>query len=484
MNADRFLYESYELDAERRRVVCRYSLGARRFTEEIGFEPSVERGSEERGAWYAAWDSAPVDAAARILFLLAGVSYYKTGAPPLIDLGTTETTEEERAFLRTFYIEGLGEFAYRNGIDLSEIDVHGPDLRARRVAQVPLAEGRPLVPFGAGIDSIVTATHVARRHPGASLFVVGRGGDRFAAIEDAAAMTGLPIVRANRWIDPSMLRSGELGFLNGHVPVTGILSAIAVVAAVLGGHDAVVMSNERSASVPTVRDGDRAVNHQWSKSASFESAFRGLIGRSLTPPPEYFSYLRACSELWVAQEFAELGRYLPVFRSCNRAFATDPARRLDRWCGTCDKCCFVDIVLAPFVPAAELSGIFDGREPLGNRELGWRFRALIGTGGGPKPFECVGDEQECRAAVILAAARADRTSTTQLQSLAAEVGAAAPAWRDREARDAMVQGLLVADASDFVPPRYRDPAHAPGTHGGRVAGERTEPRRAVAPSSP
>jgi hypothetical protein len=52
--------------------------------------------------------------------------------------------------------------------------------------------------------------------------------------------------------------------------VTGILSAIAVLAAVLEDRDAVVMSNEWSASVPTLEYDGRPVNHQFSKSAAFE----------------------------------------------------------------------------------------------------------------------------------------------------------------------------------------------------------------------
>jgi len=460
MRAERFRYEGYDLDPEGRRVVCRYSLGERHFTEEIAFHPSP---SDEEGTarWEAAWEHRAVDAAARILFLLAGVSYYKTAAPPVLDLGATATSASERELLRTFYVRGLGEFAYRNGLDLSDLEVVGPDAPARAPAPTALSEDRPLVPFGAGIDSIVTAEHVSRRDPGAALFVVSRPSDRFAAIEAAAALTGLPVVRAERRVDPSVLRSRELGFLNGHVPVTGILSAIAVVAAVLGGHGAVVMSNERSASEPTLRHGDLAVNHQWSKGAEFEGAFRRLLAASLTPPPDYFSYLRSRSELWVARELATLGRYHRAVRSCNRAFAIDPARRLDEWCGTCDKCCFVDLVLSPYLPAAALSEIFGGREPLRDGALRARFDALVGTGGGAKPFECVGDERECRAAAVLAAGRPDRARTTQLQALAESVRDVAPEWRDPRARDAEVARLLASEGPDFVPARYRDLAPAP-----------------------
>ena len=65
------------------------------------------------------------------------------------------------------------------------------------------------------------------------------------------------------------------------MPVTGILSAIAVMAAVLDGRDAVVMSNEWSASVGTLEAGGRVVNHQYSKSMAFEAGFRQVLAGAL-----------------------------------------------------------------------------------------------------------------------------------------------------------------------------------------------------------
>ena len=125
-----------------------------------------------------------------------------------------------------------------------------------------------------------------RRRPDAALFVMSRPGDRFGAIERPAEVTGLPIVRAGREIDPQLLRSAELGFLNGHVPVTGILSAIAVMAALLDGRDTVVMSNEWSASVATLEAGGRAINHQYSKSTQFETGFRQVLAGALGGRPQ------------------------------------------------------------------------------------------------------------------------------------------------------------------------------------------------------
>jgi UDP-N-acetyl-alpha-D-muramoyl-L-alanyl-L-glutamate epimerase len=412
-----FRYESFHVDADTGLLSCRYSLGERQFEEKVTFDPGGR------------WDDPTVIEAARLVFLLAGVSYYKTAAPPVIDLGQTAVTDAERRFLSSFYLDGLGEFGYRNNLDLSGLRIDGPERTsppARLVTQDwrSAAPARPLVPFGGGIDSIVAVEHVRNRGD-AKLFIMSRPGDRFDAIEAPAAVTGLPIVRAGREIDPQLMRSRELGFLNGHVPVTGILSAIAVMAAVLDGRDAVVMSNEWSASIPTLEVDGKPVNHQYSKSATFEAAFRGVVAAATGGRVSYFSVLRPFTELWVAQRFAKLTQYHDSFRSCNRAFHLDKSLRLDHWCGRCDKCCFIDLILAPFLPAAELGAIFGGREPLTDPDpqdsLADRFRTLLDTSPQSKPFECVGEVGECRAAALLAARRPDRADCKLLQVLAAEL---------------------------------------------------------------
>jgi UDP-N-acetyl-alpha-D-muramoyl-L-alanyl-L-glutamate epimerase len=414
-----FRYEGYDVDPAQGLLSCRYSLGSFHFEERVAFAASGK------------WDSPAVGEAARLVFLLTGVSYYKTAAPPVIDLGETAVSPIEREFLREFYIEGLGEFAYRNGLDLTGLRIEGPERPEQTDAKPRSAPGaavpaRPLVPFGGGIDSIVT-TELVRRHADPALFIVNRPGDRFDAIERPAAVTGLPIVRAEREIDSQLRQSQGLGFLNGHVPVTGILSAIAVMAAALDGRDTVIMSNEWSASIPTLEAGGRAINHQYSKSAAFEAAFRRVLAGAFGGRVSYFSALRPYSELWVAQRFAQMTGYHSSFHSCNRAFPLDRAKRLDHWCGRCDKCCFIDLILAPFLSADELGSIFDGREPLADPDpassLLEQFRTLLGTSPISKPFECVGDEGECRAAVMLAARRPDRVDTRLLQVLAEEVSA-------------------------------------------------------------
>jgi UDP-N-acetyl-alpha-D-muramoyl-L-alanyl-L-glutamate epimerase len=434
--AERFSYGGYTIDPAAGEVRCTYATEGHSFTERYVFGPQGD------------WNDPAVDAAARILFLLAGVSYYKTTAAEEIDLGVTATTAEERAFLTTYYVNGLAEFAYRNGIDLQDLRVTGPDAPATIRADYAPAPMRPLIPFGGGIDSIVTVAALTHDAPEAALCVVHPPHERFDAIENAATVTGLPVTRISREIDPLVRRSGELGFLNGHVPITAIITAAALVAAVLDRRDAVVLSNEWSASVPTLLDQGRPVNHQWSKGIEFEESFARLVADSLGPEIAVFSYLRSRSELWVAAQFSELTRYHRVFRSCNRAFHQNRAARLSHWCGDCDKCCFIDLILAPFMTEAELSQVFDGREPLEDPQQENRFSNLLGLDPEDKPFECVGDAGECRAAVVLAAARADRRHSPLLEALAERL--------DTEpGLDASVAAELLLPRGDHhIPERY------------------------------
>jgi hypothetical protein len=407
-----FRYAGHHLDAELGTLTCHYELGDRSFIERF-----------DLGRYD--WASPSAAEAARLVYLLAGVSYYKTGAPPVIEIDVG-IRPGELALVRDFYVKGLGEFAYRNHIDLSHLDF---DATVRDIAPAPYEPvgGHPLVPFGGGIDSIVSVELVRRAYPNASLFVVSPPAAPFAAIEQAAAVTGLPVVRLARQLDPQLFEPPkDTGFLQGHVPVTGVIGALAVLAATGHGYDAVVMSNEWSASSGNLLVDGEIVNHQYSKTREFEAAFAGVVAGALGDRLRVFSLLRPFTEVWIADRFAKLGDYHRAFHSCNRAFAIDPSRRLETWCGECDKCCFIDLVLAPFVPRVELESIFDGREPLSRADLYERFAVLVGLSPDPKPFECVGEVGECRAAAALAAVRGDRQDDELLQRLAGKLPPVTP----------------------------------------------------------
>ena len=124
-----FRYESFATDAEQGLLTCRYSLDGRSFSERVSLAPGPR------------WNLPAAQAAARLVFLLAGVSYYKTAAPPVIDLGGTPLTPGERDFLRDFYLQGLGEYAYRNELDLTDMRLLSPGGQRSPVTPLCLPPG-------------------------------------------------------------------------------------------------------------------------------------------------------------------------------------------------------------------------------------------------------------------------------------------------------------------------------------------------------
>jgi len=405
----RFTYLGCAIDRASHSLTCRYRSGDDEFVEHAAFGDDVDLGAGGVGA------------AATLYFVLAGLSYYKTGAAHEVDLGDTSAGPALRALLRAALLDGLGEFAYRNDLSLDDVAIVGGTPSS--VAGIAAPRRGPLVPFGGGIDSIVVASSDPRDDR--ALFVVSAADQRFEAIERPAGLTGLPIVRCTRTIDPGV-RRGSSRWFDGHVPVTAMVSALATVAAVGQGRDSVVMSNERSASAPNLEADGRRVNHQWSKSLECEELFRAALAESLSPAPEYASALRDRSELWVAREFSRHPEYLGTFMSCNRAFRQDPAARASTWCGACDKCLFTDLVLGPFVDRKTLEQVFGGAEPIADPASVPALEVLAGVVDNPKPFECVGDPTECATAVVAVAARPDRADQPHLAELAARCRRARP----------------------------------------------------------
>jgi len=343
----------------------------------------------------------PVDdafrAIARLLSLAAGTSYYKAFVPSAISVAGG-LNPAERVFLAEVVKGGLAEFAYRNDLpDALFPAISAPDLPAPPAApSVPPTPGRALVAVGGGKDSIVTLEAV-RRVADVRLFSV----NSYEPITRTAEASGLPIDTARRAIDKRLFALNDAGAHNGHVPVTAINSIIACLTALRGGQDTVVFANEASSSYGNLEWHGVEVNHQWSKGIGYEE----LLREQVSPyGVDYVSFLRPLTELAIIRRFATLG-YLDVFTSCNRAFHLEESRRRN-WCGECPKCAFVFLMLSPFVPKTQMDSIF-GKDLFADEKLRPLFLDLLAIGDGHKPFECVGEPSECRAAYTLLQAHPD-----------------------------------------------------------------------------
>lgn len=377
--------------------------------------------------------------ALRLLHLIAGVSYYKAAVPEEIRIESYGIDQATAALLEDVYVHGLGEFAYRNGLDLHGRIRFPATSTDRGGGAIVGLRPHALVAIGGGKDSLVSIE--ALRAIGVEQTVTWIGGSQL--IRACAERTGLPTLNIGRQLASELFEYNRLGAWNGHIPVTAVNSAILAFAAVVLGVDQVVFSNERSASYGSQIEGTGEVNHQWSKGWAFERAFAEHLRSRVAADLHYYSLLRPLSELAVARQFAKTDHYDAYFSSCNRNFHLLGERPVNRWCGVCPKCHFVFLALAPFMPKPRLVGIF-GRNLLDDAGQIPGYDALLEYRD-HKPFECVGEGKESRAAMTALAARPEWREDAVVARFAREIS---PQLGDGEVG---VADLLSVDDEHGIP---------------------------------
>lgn len=383
-----------------------------------------------------------VERALRLLHLITGVSYYKAAVPGEIRIDSYAIDADTAALLELIYVNGLGEFAYRNGLNLhGKIRFPVAAGEAEGVAPALGLREHALVAIGGGKDSLVSIE--ALRALGIEQTVTWIGGSQL--IRACAERTGLPTLNIGRALAPQLFDYNREGAWNGHIPVTVLNSAIMALAALLHGVDQVVFSNERSASYGSLIEGTGEVNHQWSKGWACEKAFGEYLQRHVAADLHYYSLLRPLSELAVARQFTRTDHYDAHFSSCNRNFHILGERPANRWCGVCPKCHFVFLALAPFMSKPRLVRIF-GRNLLDDPAQTAGYDALLEYQN-HKPFECVGEGRESRAAMAALSERPEWREDTLVERFASEIR---PQLSEEELR---IEPLLVIDDEQRIPPK-------------------------------
>jgi hypothetical protein len=400
-----FSFTGYHYDAISGRATLSYAVDGRELNEEITFP-------------WAPW---PVDAsrqaaffrALEILHLIAGISYYKAGLAKAIDTRDSNLDEVVAGFLNELYVQGLGEFAYVNELDMSGlINFHAAGSEPAEALDIDLPE-RALVAMGGGKDSLVCLQML--QYAGIEVQPACVGGS--VLIGETAKAAGLPLIRIQRALSPELQDMNRAGAWNGHVPVTAINSAILLCASILYGYRYIVFANESSANEATLKDSQgKEINHQYSKSIAFEKAFRLVIEQRVAEGVEYFSLLRSFSEIAIARRFSDMTKFHSVFSSCNRNFHLDGSHIDGRWCQDCPKCRFAALALAPFMSPKQLLDI-QGVDLLDQENQLQGFKELCGLGE-DKPFECVGSIAESRAAMKFLGGNSDWQNKEIVKALA------------------------------------------------------------------
>ncbi len=408
-----------------------------RFCESIDFHTPLPQANGLRESF---------DAAVSALCALAGVSYYKAFVPKRIVVEAPPLDASQLAFFRDLYLNGLGEFAVRNNLDLSGraefVCAAAPDPSGAGAPHHERLPRRAAVLVGGGKDSLVSVEALRAANEPMVLFAVNPK----KPILDCAATSGLPFLKVTRTLDPKLFALNEGGAYNGHVPITAIVSFIAIAAAFVHGFDAVVLSNERSANEATLEKDGIEVNHQFSKTSSAEAEIARYVREWISARLAYFSLLRPLSELHIAQLFGKAGRYDGAFTSCNRAFRLRAEAPSERWCCDCPKCRFTFLMLATALPFERMVAIF-GKNLLDDESQLKGYEELTGLSG-HKPWECVGEIGESCAAVLKLAARPEWKESRILGALAPRLEAFAPRLEEEWRR------LLEPSGEHSLPPHY------------------------------
>lgn len=340
------------------------------------------------------YDEAVLDRVLRGLWLMSGVSYLKAKLPSEIEVHGTQLSQAEADFFSQTYRLGLGQLCYESNVSLDRVARFGASLAAPLEPLAYRGEGS-LLAFGGGKDSLVSAGLLKDEPRLATLSATySPGAGRALAL--AAADLGVPHLSVTRTFDPALAGMSAQGF-NGHVPVSAVIGFIGLAAAVLTGRKNFVFSNEASAGEGNVVYEGVEINHQYSKSLEYERAFAKYIASTISPDLMSFSLLRPLGELAIAELFVaqQWPRFKYQFSSCNRSFVSASAGYV--WCGDCPKCAFVFLILAPFVPRDELVSVV-GVDMFEQPGLEKVFGELLGLSG-HKPFECVGEIEECQEAL-------------------------------------------------------------------------------------
>ena len=339
-----------------------------------------------------------LDRALDLAHIIIGVSYYKSH--PTSQVTSSYALDSWQAnFFNKVYQEGLSQFAYENDLtrdNLAHFQSSTPDNTLSENEDYYHAQGI-LAGESGGKDSLLVSKILQNNQLSWTGAMISST-NNYPKILDHIGAQKLQIII--RKIDTKNLQKAN--GLNGHVPITYINMAILLVQAILNGDSIILTSIGHEGAEPHAFIGDLLVNHQWSKTWEAEQLFADYTRRYISKNIKIGSPIRQFSELKIAELFVKncWAEYGHQFSSCNVAnYKQGNDNSKLSWCGLCAKCANSYLLFAPFLEPKELDSIFESQESLFEKpELADDFKGLLGLDGIMKPFECVGEIDELRAA--------------------------------------------------------------------------------------
>lgn len=334
--------------------------------------------------------------------LIELISYVKPTCSRNIFINAGYISDSQIDWLKKLYYNGLGEFRYVNGIDISIDDLFNIvcNQEYEDIKDMNYIGNGNLIAVGGGKDSCV-ALEILRNENNNACFVINPK-DIHINCCNAAGYNDEEIIGVKRVLDPNMVKLKDEGYLNGHTPFSAIVAFISYLTCYLQGKKNIILSNESSANEATVLGTN--INHQYSKSYEFEKDFYEYTHKYLGLNINYFSLLRPLSEFQIGALFSNYTKYHKVFKSCNLGSKNENWK----WCCNCPKCLFVFTILSPFLYKDKLLDIF-GEDLFEREDMLNTFKEILGYSS-VKPFECVGTYEEARYAVSLLIEKLDKNN--------------------------------------------------------------------------
>lgn len=316
------------------------------------------------------------------------ISYVKCTCSPNIIIKCGYLNNEQINWFKKLYYNGLGEFLYRNNINISEQELFNIETtQEKKEFNIEYNGIGNLIPVGGGKDSNVTLELLKEEDN--TCFIINPKG---ANIE-CANISGYNTITIKRILDKKIIELNKEGFLNGHTPFSAIVAFTSFLCAYLSNKKYIILSNEDSANQSTVIGTN--INHQYSKTYEFECDFNNYTKKYFNIDIKYFSLLRPLTEFQIGMLFSKIEKYHKTFKSCNLGSKGETWE----WCCNCPKCLFVYTILSPFLYKEKLINIF-GKDLYEDETLLETFKELLGYKE-TKPWECVGTYEEVRYAVSL-----------------------------------------------------------------------------------
>lgn len=390
-----FIFEGHFFDNQSAKATFEYSFdGKRKFREVVEFTQPTK-----------SYDKAALERAMQLAFIVIGTSYYKTFPIKQVVFRGTKLDAWQTKFAQTVYRDGLSQFIYENDLDSNTTaQFHAHNAQDKLTAQ-PYSGSGVLCLQSGGKDSLLAATLLGNGQTEFTSFNVSSS-DVHPSVLDTV---GDDRCFVKRIIDRTALAAAQRdGGLNGHIPITYVIYALALLQAILLGKNTIVAAIGHEGEEPHAVIGDLQINHQWSKNWAAELLFAGYIKQYVSADIKLGSVLRGMSELKIAELFADRSWQIfgHCFSSCNLFnYKQRGEKSTLGWCGECPKCANNFLLFAPFVEPKELMTLFAGKNLFEKPLLLEIWKGLLGIDGVMKPFECVGQIDELRLAYHMAQQR-------------------------------------------------------------------------------